>query len=125
MKFHIIAAYVGLFLFSWNCTTMILNFSVLSLASTAIGFMMAGHHYIHYKELKALKESREETARVVTLANDALAPLNRQILRSPKDFQYYPVHWPCTRNTVVTEGLEYTWYGVKKNDTFVSIGGKA
>ena len=125
MKFNLIAAYVGLFIFAFNGTTMILNCSVLQLASTAIGFMMAGHHYIHYKELKALKQSREETARVVTLANDALAPLNKQILRNLWDFQYQMQYWPCTSNTVVTEGLEYTWYGVKKNDTFASIGGKA
>ena len=61
----------------------------------------------------------------MTLANDALAPLNKQVTRSLKDFQYYLGFWPCTKNTVVTEGLEYTWYGVKKNDTYVSIGGKA
>jgi hypothetical protein len=124
MKFHLIAAYVGLFLFVWNGTTMILDFSVLHLASTAIGFMMAGHHYTHYKELKALKQSREETARVVTLANDALAPLNKQILLDLLDLQYQVRYWPCSKNTVVTEGLEYTWYGLKKNDTYVSIGGK-
>lgn len=125
MKAHLIIAYVGLFIFSWNGTTMILDFSVLHLACTAIGFLMAGHHCIHYKELKALKQSKDETARVVTLANDALAPLNKQFTRSLKDFQYYLGFWPCTKNTVVTEGLEYTWYGVKKNDTYVSIGGKA
>lgn len=122
MKFNLIAAYGGLLLFVWNGTTMILNFSVPILASTTIGFMMAVHHYLHYKELKALKQAREETAKVITLANDALAPLNKQILVSPMDFQYHLMPWPCSR-TVVTEGLEYTWYGVKKNDTYVSIGG--
>lgn len=104
---------------------MILDFSVLHLASTTIGFMMAAHHWSHYRELKALKQSKEETARVVTLANDALAPFNKQILIGLKDLQYHLTYLPCSKNTVVTEGLEYTWYGVKKNDTYVSIGGKA
>jgi len=124
MKGNLICAYVGLFLLVFNGTRMILDFSVLNLSSTTIGFMIAVHHYLHYRELKALNQSREETARVVTLANDALAPLNKQILIGLKDFQYHLTYWPCTKNTVVTEGLEYTWYGVKKNDTYVSIGGK-
>lgn len=122
MKTNLIFAYVGLFLLAFNGTTMILNFSALSLANTTIGLLIAVHHYLHYKELKALKQSREETAKVITIANDALAPLNKQILISPKDFQYQLRYWPCSR-TVVTEGLEYTWYGVRKNDIYVSIGG--
>lgn len=123
MKFHLIFAYVGLFLLVFNGTTMILNFSVLNLASTTIGFMMAVHHYLHYKELKALKQSMEDIARIQTFANDALAPFNKQILISPMDGKYELMFFPCSLNTVVSEGLEYKWYGVKKNDTYVSIGG--
>lgn len=130
MKYNLIAAYVGLFIFAFNGTTMILNFSVLQLASTAIGFMMAGHHFLHYRELKALKESREAlkqsreaTEYVVTTANDVLAPLNKQFVLSPKDFQYHLGFWPCTKNTIVTEGLEYRWFGIKKSDIYSSIGG--
>ena len=123
MKLNLIAAYIGLFLLAFNGMTMMLNFSVLDLASTAIGLMMAVHHWLHYKELKALKQSREETAYVVTTANDVLSPLNKQFLISPKDFQYHLVFWPCTKNTIVTEGLEYRWFGIKKNDIYSSIGG--
>lgn len=123
MKVHLIIAYIGLFLLAFNGTNLVLNFNVLNFASTTIAFMVAAHHWVHYRELKALKYSMEETARVVTLANDALAPLNKQILRSLCDFQYQMQYWPCTKNTVVTEGKEYMWYGIKKNDTFVSIGG--
>ena len=125
MKGHKIGAYIGLFLLAFDGTTTILNFSLLNAASTLIAFMIVFHHTMHYKELKALKQVREETAYVVTTANDVLAPLNKQFLISPKDFQYHLRFWPCTRNTIVTEGLEYTWYGVKKNDTYSSIGGKA
>lgn len=65
----------------------------------------------------------DQTARIVTMANDELARFNKQILLSPKDFDYHVMYWPCTKNTVVTEGKEYMWYGIKKNDTFVTIGG--
>lgn len=124
MKGHKICAYIGLFLLAFDGTTTILNFSLLNAVSTLIAFMIVVHHTIHYNELKALKQSREETARIQTLANDALAPLNKQILISLWDGKYELRFWPCTKNTVVTEGLEYTWYGVKKNDTYVSIGGR-
>lgn len=88
-----------------------------------IGILVAIHHYLHYKHLLEIEHERETTARIVTMANDELARFNKQILLSPKDFDYHVMNWPCTKNTVVTEGKEYMWYGIKKNDTFVSIGG--
>lgn len=91
MKGHLICAYIGLFLLSFDVTTTVLNFSALNVSSTCIAFMIVVHHTLHYKELKDLKQSREETANVVTVANDVLAPLNKQFLVSPKDFQYHLV----------------------------------
>ena len=57
MKAHLIIAYVGLFLFAFDGTNMVLHFNMLNLASTTIAFMVAAHHWVHYRELKALKQS--------------------------------------------------------------------
>ena len=51
-------------------------------------------------------------------ANHELQKYARTILLNPKTSTIDVVNWPAPPETVITEGLEYKWIGIKKGPDF-------
>lgn len=56
-------------------------------------------------------------AEVLVAANSELAKYGKQVLLQ-LDGRYRVINWPTPTETVITEGLEYKWIGIKKGPDF-------